>query len=135
IARSCYVGRVKRVALLRGVNVGGRNMLSKTALISIFGDVGCADVSTYIQSGNVLFDAPARLAARVPMLATAAIAERFGLDVAVVVRTHDELAAIARANPFAGAGADESRLAVMFLAEQPAPRAVAALDPARSPPD
>src|SRR5437588_4481599 len=48
----------KYLALLRGVNVGGRNLLPMRELTEIFANAGCADVRTYIQSGNVVFSAP-----------------------------------------------------------------------------
>ncbi|MEO8874950.1 MAG: DUF1697 domain-containing protein, partial [Polyangiaceae bacterium] len=50
------------VALLRGINVGGRNMLPMKTLIGLFEKAGCSDVKTYIQSGNVVFSASPDLA-------------------------------------------------------------------------
>ena len=105
------------------------------SLAAIFDAAGCSKVRTYIQSGNVLFDAHAELAAKLPSLASRAIAKQHGLEVSLQLRTHDELAAITRANPFLEKGADHSRLLVMFLADKPPARSVTALDPDRSPPD
>ena len=122
-------------ALLRGVNLGKRRLPMKD-LAGIFADAGCADVRTYIQSGNVVYRAGAALARRVPDLVEAAIAERFGFDAPVVTRTAAELAAVVRANPYADeAEANPKSVHVGFLREQPSARAVAALDPDRSPPD
>jgi uncharacterized protein (DUF1697 family) len=102
----------------------------------IFEDAGCADVRTYIQSGNVVYRAGAALARRLPALVEAAIAEAFGYDAPVVTRTAAEMAAIVRANPWADeAEANPKAVHVGFLREKPAARAVAALDPDRSPPD
>lgn len=123
------------VALLRGVNVGGKNKLAMKDLVALFAAAGCRDVTTYIQSGNVLFRAPAATARRVPAEVTAAIARRFRLTVPVLVRTADELDAVARSNPFIAAGEPPDALHVMFLADAPAAPKLAALDPARSPPD
>jgi len=52
----------RHVALLRGINVGGRRRLRMADLVDIFERLGCAGVRTYIQSGNVVYDAPAALA-------------------------------------------------------------------------
>jgi uncharacterized protein (DUF1697 family) len=123
------------VALLRGINVGGKNKLPMNDLVAMFAAAGCADVRSYIQSGNVVFRASADLAARVPALVAAAIAERFGYRVPVIVRTADELRDVSERNPFLAAGADPSALHVMFLAGRPDPARAAALDPNRSPGD
>jgi uncharacterized protein (DUF1697 family) len=123
------------VALLRGINLGGVNRLPMKELAAMFGDAGCSAVEIYIQSGNVVFGAPAALAARVPALIAAAIASRFGHRVPVMTRTAAELAAVAAANPFLRAGADPASLHVVFLAAAPNRAQIAALDPDRSPPD
>ena len=123
------------VALLRGINVGGKNKLLMRDLSSMFVEAGCEDVRTYIQSGNVVFRAGSALAGRVPGLISEAIAARFGYRVPVVTRTAAELATTLRANPFLGRGADARQLHVGFLADRPEAAAVDALDPDRSPPD
>ncbi|HVP68191.1 MAG TPA: DUF1697 domain-containing protein [Anaeromyxobacteraceae bacterium] len=121
------------VALLRGVNVGGRNKLSMGEIASAFEDIGCGEVRTYIQSGNVVFRAPARLAARLPGLAADRIARGAGFRPGVFVRTAKELGDAVRNNPY-GPSATKA-LHVGFLATAPGPGAVARLDPRRSPPD
>lgn len=123
------------VALLRGINVGGKNKLLMGDLSAMFVESGCEDVRTYIQSGNVVYRADPELACLVPDLISAAIAERFGYGVPVLMRTSGELAAIARENPFLRGGADTGKLHVGFLAEQPEAAAVDSLDRDRSPPD
>ena len=67
-----------RVALLRGINVGGRNTLPMTRLVRMFEDAGCECVRTYIQSGNVVFEAPADRARLVAADVTATIATELG---------------------------------------------------------
>jgi uncharacterized protein (DUF1697 family) len=119
------------VALLRGINLGGRNKLPMRDLASIFDDAGCGEVRTYIQSGNVVFDASPRVARTVPEVVTAAIHKRFGIDVPVLVRTAAEMEAVVAGNPFA----DVETLHVCFLAGVPTSARVATLDPARSPGD
>ena len=123
------------VALLRGINVGGKNLLPMTDLARLFEGSGCGGVRTYIQSGNVLFTASRAMAEKLPDLIGTGIAERFGYRIPVVLRTVGELGETIRHNPFPEAGAPENWLHVMFLANQPDARRVAALDPLRSPPD
>jgi uncharacterized protein (DUF1697 family) len=103
-------------------------------LRSLFASLGYADARTYVQSGNVVFastDAPSRVAKRLERR----IQQVFGLQVPVLLRTAEELADVAAANPFLGTIDDLAKLHVVFLADTPAPSAVAGLDPDRSPPD
>ena len=123
------------MALLRGINVGGKNLLPMKDLVRLFADAGCADVRTYIQSGNVLFQASPAKAGRLPGVIAQGIADRFGYRTPVLLRTVEELGATIRNNPFLEAGAPESWLHVLFLASQADALRVAALDPDRSPPD
>jgi uncharacterized protein (DUF1697 family) len=123
------------VALLRGINVSGKNMLPMKDLVAIFERAGCADVAHYIQSGNVVFKARASLAPRLSALVGTEIERRFGLRVPVVIRTGKEMQAIARDNPFLASGADPESLHVMFLADKPGKKESSLLDPDRSPPD
>ena len=123
------------VALLRAINVGGTKKLLMAELRAIFEAAGCADVRTYIQSGNVVFRAEEALAARIPALIQAEIAASKGFQVPVVTRTAAELDAVASGNPFLAAGADPARLHVGFLGEAPSATRIAELDPDRSQPD
>ena len=123
------------VALLRGINVGGKNLLPMRDLVALFHDAGCADAKAYIQSGNVVFRAPHEVAARLPAALRKAVAGRFGFQVPVIVRTAEELQRVARGNPFLEGGAGLETLHVAFLADLPSAEKVGALDPKRSPPD
>ena len=78
------------IALLRGINVGGKNKLPMKDLAALFRDAGCDRVQTYIQSGNVVFQATPALASCIPALIAKAISESFGYRVPVVTRTADE---------------------------------------------
>ena len=122
-------------ALLRGINVGGKNKLPMKDLCAMFVDLGCTDVRNYIQSGNILFTAAPSLASDVPALITRAIADRFGLAVPVVLRSAAELREAAAHNPFLEVEGSSDWLAVGFLAAPPTPERVKTLDPHRSPPD
>jgi uncharacterized protein (DUF1697 family) len=123
------------LALLRGINVGGKNKLPMKDLTGMFATAGCADVRSYIQSGNVLFKAAPALAAQLPAAIAARIAERFGYQTPVVLRTAAELADVVAGNPFLKQGADEGLLHVLFLTSLPTPDRISTLDPGRSPPD
>ena len=123
------------IALLRGINVGGKNRLPMKDLAAMFVDAGCDDVRTYIQSGNVVFRADVTLAADIPSRIGASILDRFGHEIPVVTRRARDLEAIVEANPFLQAGAETDRLHVVFLADAPDTEHLEALDPDRSPPD
>jgi uncharacterized protein (DUF1697 family) len=112
------------VALLRGINVGGRSKVPMAPLRELCEELGLTGVRTYIASGNVLFESPTRSRSRLCAQIEQAVAERFGVPVAVVLRRPAELRALVAGHPF---GADSGRTYVAFLAAKPAPAAVAAL--------
>ncbi len=122
------------LALLRGINVGGNNLLPMKDLARMFEDAGCRDVRTYIQSGNVIFEAPAE-ALGIGDKVAAAIAKRFGFRTPVILRTSQQLLKTIRENPFLPAVADQRWLHVYFLANRASASAIAGLDPNRSAPD
>ena len=126
---------VRHVALLRGINVGGKNMLPMKELVGMFVAAGCGDVTTYIQSGNVVFSANAKVVAGLGSVIAARVEERFGLRVPVVLRTAAEMESVVRGNPFLKAGASDETLNVCFLADLPSADRVAGLDAGRSAPD
>ena len=92
------------VGLLRGINLGGRNRVAMADLRALVSELGHRDVSTYIQSGNVLFTAAPGPAgtAEIADAMTAAISAKLGVTAPVVVLTRDELADVVAANPFPG---------------------------------
>jgi len=116
------------VALLRGINVGGRATIAMADLRDTCAAAGCEDVVTYIQSGNVVLRS--RLGAeRLRTVLEAAIADRFNVRPAVMIRTGAEMAAVVAANPYAGQ--DPAHLHVGFLHAAPDPAAgecLAAID-------
>ncbi len=132
---SIALSRGTHIALLRGINVGGKNRLPMKDLAAMFAESGCTDVRTYIQSGNVVFTVGPKLAGRVPGLIAKAIGDHFGLDIPVITRTAAEMAKVARNNPFIKDGTDKKLLHVAFLMDRPGKQRIAALDPDRSPPD
>jgi uncharacterized protein (DUF1697 family) len=110
-------------ALLRGVNVGGKNKVAMADLRTLVESLGHSSVSTLIQSGNVVFTSSKTVT---PKSLEAAIAKQFGINVTVVLRTASELARAVKANPFAKA--DPSKLHIGFMATKPSAAAVKKLD-------
>lgn len=123
------------VALLRAVNVGGKNRLPMKVLADIFSESGAADVQTYIQSGNVVFQAAPALAVRLPSVVATAISTRLGFEVPVIVRSAAEFRRLTRDNPFLGDSVDTSKLHVAFLADRTDAARAGALDPGPASPD
>jgi len=106
------------VALLRGINLGGRNKVPMAELREVVTSLGHTGVTTYIQSGNVLFSTPESDTAWLASALEEAIAKAFGLAVSVVVLSRDELAGIMDRNPYP----DEPKpqyVHVVFLASRP----------------
>ncbi len=127
-------GMARHVVLLRGINLGSRNRISMPELRAALEDAGFADVRTYLQSGNVVLtsgkkpDGVARSCERL-------IADRFGLDIAVVVRSRAELAAVVKRNPLGDAAKDPKRYQVSFLAEKLSAEVVRKLEALAQPPE
>jgi uncharacterized protein (DUF1697 family) len=109
---------IQYVALLRGINVGGNNLIKMTALKTCFETLGFQNVRTYIQSGNVLFVAqdsdPAALTGRIED----ALSQTFDYSSRLVLRSHQELKAIVAQAP-QGFGSDPAayRYDVIYLKE------------------
>ena len=89
----------RRVALLRGVNVGRAAQLSMPALAQLARELGWTDVATVLRSGNLLFTAPVSDAEAAGLL-SAAVASALRLQVAVVIRTGEQVRALLDHHPF-----------------------------------
>ena len=115
--------RVRYVALLRAVNVGGKGLVKKDALRDAFARAGGTNVSTFIASGNVLFDsAPDRVEAVVAG-ARRRLKPVLGAEPVVMVRSATEMGALMRRGPFAGVDAPKIlKRYILFLADVPARR-------------
>ena len=103
------------VALLRGINVGTSKRIAMPALRSVFEALGATDVSTYLQSGNVVFAGSLTAPA-----VEAAVSAEFGVAPRVLVLTASEFRRAAAENPLLGMAADPSRLFVYFVDAVPA---------------
>ena len=106
-----------KLALLRAVNVGGRK-LPMAKLREVCAELGWKDVATYIQSGNLLFDASGKDGALERVLEEAIEAE-FGLDVPVIVRSAAEWAKLAASNPFRQAARDAPNRLQLLVSKKP----------------
>ncbi len=121
-------GKRTHVALLRGVNVAGRNKVPMPVLRDAVESLGHEEVLTYVQSGNVVFAARRTDAedAAIARSLESVIAERTGVHAPVLVVRAAELARVVRDNPFPGV-ADHRLLHAVFLAEPPGEEGVASV--------
>jgi uncharacterized protein (DUF1697 family) len=118
------------VALLRGINVGGRNKVAMGDLRAVMISLGHTDVVTYIQSGNVVFSTDQTDTALLAASIEGAIAEALAVAPRVVVLSRAELAQVARDNPYA-AEPNPKAVHVVFASQDPAPDLVDAVAAAR----
>jgi uncharacterized protein (DUF1697 family) len=109
------VSIVRYVALLRGINVGGKTLVKMADLKSCVEGLGFDNVSTYIASGNVLFENAARDTAKLETKIERAIEKRFRLAVKVVVLDRTAYARIVKAIPKAWVGDAGIRANVAFV--------------------
>jgi uncharacterized protein (DUF1697 family) len=113
------------VALLRGINLGPARRVPMADLRALIGELGYEDVRTVLQSGNIVFTGEER-GARAAL--EAALADRYGFDIDVIVRTMDELHAVVEADPLRERVTDLTRSFVVFFPEAPDADALAALE-------
>jgi uncharacterized protein (DUF1697 family) len=106
------------VALLRGINVGGRNKVGMADLREVVASLGHTGVTTYIQSGNVLFSTADTDSVKLAAAMEAAVADRFGIAVSIVVLSRDELCRVLDDNPYRDEP-DPRRVHVIFLSAEP----------------
>jgi uncharacterized protein (DUF1697 family) len=110
----------RHVAFLRGINVGGRQIVKMDALRGVFETLGFLDVRTILASGNVLFEADRASEGSLARKIEAALSTAFGLDLKVLIRTREELQRLADARPFAGVRmTPDVRTFVTFLRDAP----------------
>ena len=102
------------VVLLRGVNVGKAKRVPMAEFRGLLGGLGFTDARTLLNSGNAVCEAPAGATSTQARRVHDALLARLAVDVAVVVKTGAEVAAIVRANPYASQVTDPSRLLVAF---------------------
>ena len=114
--------------LLRGINVGGNNKVPMSDLKALLAELGYEDITTILNSGNAVVsttDSPAKAEAAVSQ----AIASALDLKIEVMARTHQELAAVVKADPLGSLVTNPSHYAVAFLRSAPPKGALDAVDP------
>lgn len=108
------------ISMLRGINVSGQKRIKMDVLKAVYEAMGFDDVSTYIQSGNVIFKNPKKNRTTLSASIEKAINEQFAYPVLVMIREKDELGKIIRSNPFLSRSAIElDKLHVTFLSHKP----------------
>lgn len=119
----------KCIALLRGINVSGRNKVSMEGLRAFAADLGLEEPQTVLQSGNLVFRGPGQTAtAKLEKLLEAEFARRLNQKIDFMVRNADEWAEVVSGNPFREmAGSDPGHLVAVFLKDAPDADAVKAL--------
>jgi uncharacterized protein (DUF1697 family) len=112
------------VALLRGINVGGKALVDMKQLKTTFEGAGLANVKTYINSGNVVFTGGGKDRARLRRKIERAIADDFGLDVTVMLRDTDELRVVVETLPKTWTNDTKHKCDVLFSDEFTSPKSV-----------
>lgn len=109
------------VALLRGINVSGKNTIRMVDLKALFKDLGYQNVTTYLQSGNVVFETkPEGISCKEHSRISQAIITEFGYEVPVLILPGNHLAKTINENPYRGSDAsDTNSLYVTFLFSEP----------------
>jgi uncharacterized protein (DUF1697 family) len=122
------------VVFLRGVNLGSSRRVAMRQLREALDKAGYQHVRTLLQSGNVVLSSYAD-AKTLERDLTRTLREAFGLEIAVLARTREELAAVIARDPFAGQADDPARYQVSFLSAEPDPRLVRELEGAQVSPE
>jgi uncharacterized protein (DUF1697 family) len=123
------------VALLRGINVGGRNKVPMHTLRELIAGIGGTGVRTHLQSGNAVFTHEEEDAQRLAAGLERRIADELDLTISCLVRTGADLRRAVEANPFPMEGVDGSRFLVVFLSGPVPLDRLATIDPAAHAPD
>ena len=120
-----------QIALLRAINVGGRNLVAMSDLRDLLGALGFANAQSLLQSGNLIFEAGRQKGAALERLLEEETQKRLGVSVAFIVRTAEEWSRAIERNPFPKeAESDPSHLIVMFLKEPASAQNVSVLQAA-----
>lgn len=109
---------MKYVALLRGINVSGKNMIKMETLRATFETLGFENVKSYINSGNLVFETRKTEDGKLAKKIHDAIQKDFGFDISVMVRPMAEIEEVAAWNPFEGQFESHKDVHVFFLNEE-----------------
>lgn len=108
---------MKYVAFLRGINVGGNNIIKMLALKEAFERVGFETVSTYIQSGNVIFESSEKSVTKITDQIESMLSKTFNYQARVIVKSHEQMKKIVKEVPDGWNTSDKIRCYVGFLSE------------------
>jgi uncharacterized protein (DUF1697 family) len=111
-----FATMARLVALLRGINLAGKRRVAMADLRTLMDELGYTEVRTILQSGNVIFTG-AEKDARTTL--ENALHDRFGFKIDVIMRTMEQLHAVAAHDPFADQADDPTRYFVVFLDGKP----------------
>jgi uncharacterized protein (DUF1697 family) len=125
---------MRQIVLLRGINLGAHRRVAMPALRERLTDAGLEDVRTYVQSGNVVLCTD-RSSEELSRLCEQAIADGFGFEVDVIVRTRDELAKVVAHNPLGEVAVNPKRYQVSFLSAELDAETVSELEALVAPPE
>lgn len=121
------------IALLRGINVLGRNSLPMKELVALLERVGARNIKTYIQSGNAVFQSHAKKVPQLSARVTNAIQKHYGFSPHVLILGPEAIESAIAQNPFPEAEEDPTRLHLGFLAATPKRIDMPKLDALRKP--
>ncbi len=120
------------IALLRGINVGGKSILPMKELVSLLEDLGAQNVKTYIQSGNAVFQSKETNASLLSNEISVAIKKSHGFEPQVLLLESEEVEKVIESNPFRETESEPKTLHVFFLASMPKNPDLDALESIRS---
>jgi uncharacterized protein (DUF1697 family) len=112
------------ISLLRGINVSGKNLIKMAALKEMYEKLGFNNVTTFIQSGNVVFTKEETSTAELEKLISEEIFKCFGKNVPLIVKEKTRLKRILKENPFLKAQVDTSSLYITFLSAVPGKQSI-----------
>jgi uncharacterized protein (DUF1697 family) len=113
------------ISILRGINVGGKNKIPMVELKALYEKSGFKNVTTYIQSGNVVFSADKKEINSLPEKIQQLIFKKYGFTVLVIIRTIEEMESVTNKNPLLKIkGIDIEKLHVTFLSAYPSEQAL-----------
>ena len=116
----------KKISILRGINVSGQKKIKMADLREHYEGLGFEDVTSYIQSGNVFFNTSIDDTSTLIKMIESMIAEKYGFEVPVIIRTADELANVIETNPHTHVPEDKFNVYIVtFLGAEPTAEACA----------
>jgi uncharacterized protein (DUF1697 family) len=108
------------IALLRGINVAGKNKIKMVELKQLFLNLGCKEVITYIQSGNVVFKSDNSEISKIEQQIKVAIKKKLDYNIKVIIITKKDIETVFTSNPFlANGNPDITKMCVTFLSDFP----------------